>query len=85
MAVINERCAYGVCDEDEEHSPDCTAWKTIESRIEVMQRLMWESFSARYHNAERAELERFPKLKAAWDEWQAAWCAGVEAHISTSN
>ncbi len=55
------------------------------TRVEAMQRLCWEAFSVRYNNAERAELERFPKLNAAWDEWQAAWCAGIEAHISTLN
>ncbi len=55
----------------------------MDERVKTMQRLMWESFSARYHNAEREELERFPKLKAAWDEWQTAWCAGISAHIST--
>jgi len=54
-------------------------------RVETMQRLCWETFSVRYNNAERAELERFSKLNAAWDEWQAAWCAGIEAHISTLN
>lgn len=55
----------------------------MEERHEAMKRLMWEAFSVRYNNAKPEELDRFPKLKAAWDEWTAAWCAGIEAHIST--
>lgn len=55
-----------------------------ESRVETLQHLCWDSFSARYHHAEPAELERFPKLKAAWDEWKTAWCAGIEAYLSTT-
>jgi len=55
----------------------------MDDRSETMKRLMWEAFSARYNNAKPEELEYFPKLKAAWDEWVAAWCAGIEAHIST--
>lgn len=46
---------------------------------ETMNRLCWEAFSARFNNAERDELERFPKLKAAWGDWRAAWFAGAEA------
>lgn len=53
-----------------------------ETRVEAMQRLCWEAFSARYQQAQKEELERFPKLQAAWEEWQSAWCAGIEAHIS---
>lgn len=57
----------------------------MNERVETMKQLCWEAFSVRYNNAERDELECFPKLKAAWDEWQTAWCAGIEAHISTAN
>lgn len=44
--------------------------------------LMWESFSARYSNAQREEIERFPKLKSAWEEWQVAFTAGTDAVLS---
>ncbi|MRR52406.1 MAG: hypothetical protein EG825_16125 [Rhodocyclaceae bacterium] len=55
----------------------------METRTETMQRLCWDAFSARYHNAEREELQLFPKLNSAWEEWKASWKAGIEAHIST--
>ena len=42
---------------------------------------MWLDFSARYSNAQRDELEMFPKLKAAWDEWRLAWTAGADAAL----
>lgn len=25
---MNDRCKYQVCDEDDDHDPECTAWKT---------------------------------------------------------
>lgn len=28
---MNERCAYGVCDEADEHAEDCTAWSADEA------------------------------------------------------
>lgn len=54
----------------------------MDERVKTMQRLVWESFSTR-HNAKREELEHSPQLKAAWNEWQIAWCAAIEAHTAT--
>ena len=85
----------GICERDLRggHAADCPLANGArrsdyerafnDERVNTMQRLMWDTFSARYNNASRHELELFPKLKAAWDEWQIAWYAGIEAHTST--
>lgn len=38
-----------------------------------LERVAWTHFSKRYHDAQRDELDWYPKLAAAWSEWQAAW------------
>lgn len=50
--------------------------------MKAMTDLMWESFSARYSNAQHEELGLFPKLKSAWEEWQVAFTAGADAVLA---
>lgn len=56
-----------------------------EIKVERMQALCWDAFSVRFGDATRDELERFPKLKAEWEQWQAAWRLGIEAFISVAH
>lgn len=45
---------------------------------------VWESFRHRYRNQARPEeLEIYPNLKQAWNEWQAAWAAAAKAENLT--
>ncbi len=47
---------------------------------EALEGPMWEAFRHRYSPGNPAmadELEAFPKLKAAWEEWCVAWMAGA--------
>lgn len=42
---------------------------------------MWEAFSVLYspaNPARREELEIYPKLRAAWEQWQSAWQQGCD-------
>lgn len=55
-----------------------------EAKVERMKTLCWEAFGARFGAPTLDELERFPKLKAEWEQWQAAWRLGIEAFISVA-
>lgn len=56
----------------------------MDERMTTLPRLMWDAFSARNNNAKPKDLYKHPTLNAAWVEWKAAWCAGIEAHLSVT-
>lgn len=69
-AMTNERCAYGVCDEADDHDPLCTAWDEAEQVQQLVEPYGWV-----VNSPEGSEpVEAFVRNKATVEKFrQSGW------------